>query len=263
VTKTNASQITYYHLRPKLLLLAVLFLVACAPKIGPEEIVTPEQVQARLELAERYLVEGEPRLALQQLLLIEPKAKDNPRLYFDLGLTYMAMGEDPKAEQAFLKAIQLDQNYAEAWNNLGQIYLVQGRYSQAEQAFKKALSILTYLTPEFAAYNLAQLYLKQGQPDLALKYAKLSIDKNWRYIPGYILTAKLYLQKGQLIQAVNLLQQGVEANPENPQIILNLAEYLVRAGENEQAKKWFRQILELDPSCKEAQVARDYLDFLP
>ncbi|WP_457572369.1 tetratricopeptide repeat protein [Desulfovulcanus sp.] len=244
------------------LILLWVFFLACAPRAGLKEIVTPEQIQARLELAERYLVEGKARLALQQLLLIKPESKDNPRLYFDLGLTYMALGEEQKAEQAYLKTIQLDQNYAEAWNNLGQVYMVRGDYGQAEQAFKKALSTLTYLTPEFAAYNLAQLYLKQQQVDLAHKYAKLSIEKNWRYIPGYILAAKLYLQKGQLIEAVNLLKQGVEANPVNTQIILNLAEYLVRTGENEQAKKYFKQILELDPSCKEAQVARDYLDFI-
>ena len=241
------------------------FILACAPRAGLQEKVTPEQIQARLELAESYLGEQEPRLALQQILLIKPAARDNPRLYFDLGLTYMALGEEQKAEQVYLKAIQLDQNYAPAWNNLGQVYMVRGSYSQAEQAFKKALSILTYLTPEFAAYNLAHLYLRQKRIDLALQYATLSIEKNWRYIPGYILAAKLYLQKGQLNEAINLLKQGVEANPENTQIILNLAEYLVRTGDpdaNEQAKKYFRQILKLNPACQEAQVARDYLDFI-
>ena len=247
------------------LVLLWLFFLACAPGAGLQEKVTPEQIQARLELAESYLGEQEPRLALQQILLIKPAARDNPRLYFDLGLTYMALGEEQKAEQVYLKAIQLDQNYAPAWNNLGQVYMVRGSYSQAEQAFKKALSILTYLTPEFAAYNLAHLYLRQKRIDLALQYATLSIEKNWRYIPGYILVAKLYLQKGQLNEAINLLKQGVEANPENTQIILNLAEYLVRTGDpdaNEQAKKYFRQILQLNPACQEAQVARDYLDFI-
>jgi tetratricopeptide (TPR) repeat protein len=104
---------------------------------------------------------------------------------------------------------------------------------------------------------------KKGR--LQLNSYGLSIEKNWRYIPGYILAAKLYLQKGQLNEAINLLKQGVEANPENTQIILNLAEYLVRTGDpdaNEQAKKYFRQILKLNPACQEAQVARDYLDFI-
>ena len=247
------------------LVLLWLFILACAPSAGLKERITPEQIQARLELAERYLVEGKARLALQQLLLIKPESENDPRLYFDLGLTYMALGEEQKAEQAYLKTIQLDQNYAPAWNNLGQLYVVRGSYSRAEQAFKKALSILTYLTPERAAYNLAQLYLRQKRMDLALQYARISIKKNWRYIPGYILAAKLYLQKGQLNEAINLLKQGVEANPENTQIILNLAEYLVRTGDpdaNKQAKKYFRQILKLNPACQEAQVARDYLDFI-
>ena len=258
--------------RFSLILLCLSFL-ACAPGAGLKEKVTPEQIQARLELAERYLVEGEPGLALQQILLIKPAARDNPRLYFDLGLTYMALGEEQKAEQVYLKAIQLDQNYAPAWNNLGQVYMVRGSYSQAEQAFKKALSILTYLTPEFAAYNLAHLYLRQKRIDLALQYASLSIEKNWRYVPGYLLAAKLYLQKGQLNKAIDLLKQGVEANPENTQIILKLAEYLLKTDPDaadastspnpyEQARYYFKQILAINPACQEAQVARDYLDFL-
>ena len=37
-----------------------------------------------------------------------------------------------KAEESYLKAIAIDENYAYPWNNLGNIYLNNGKYDEAK-----------------------------------------------------------------------------------------------------------------------------------
>jgi len=248
---------------PLLFLISVLTLAAgCAGKGSPDSIMEDKQIQARLDLAERHLIQGENRQAMQQLMRVQGQDPDIPRLNFDLGLAYTALGDMPKATAAYKRAVKVRPDYAEAWNNLGQIYLSQGNLKQAEKALHKALDVVTYMTPEKAAYNLARLWRKRNNPDKALEFARKSIQENWRFSPGYILAADLLQNRGKDKEALSLLRQGAEADPNNMELLLKLAENLVRSGKDQKAKKWFRRIDQERPKSPQAEVARDYLEFL-
>lgn len=242
-------------------------LIGCATTNKSKNWVREEQIEepilVRLELAERYLLDAKPRDALSQLLEIEPLAKNYARYHFDLGMVYMALDEKKRAQESFLKAVKIYPNYGEAWNNLGLLYLNLQEFTKAKEAFQRALDILTYKTPEFPALNLARLFWTKGDKEQAKKYAKLSIDKNWRYIPAYLFLAKILSEQGEIEAANKILERGVEANPDNPTIVLEYAKSLLRLGQEEIAKKWFLDIIKNHADSQESQVARDYLDFLP
>ena len=119
---------------PLLFLIVLLFLVAgCAGKKNADSSMENKQVQARLDLAERHLIQGENRQAMQQLMQVQNQDPDIPRLNFDLGLAYTALEDIPEAVAAYKRAVKVRPGYAEAWNNLGQIYLSQGKLDLAEK----------------------------------------------------------------------------------------------------------------------------------
>lgn len=243
----------------------IVFLAGCAAKtssLNKEEAI-PETLLIHLELAERYLLDNNPRGALNKLLEVEPQARGYSRYHFDLGLVYMALGEPELAQKSMLAAVKLKPNYGEAWNNLGLIYLRLKRTQQAKECFQKALGLLTYRTPEFPALNLARLYREEGDRAQAKKYAKLSIQKNWRYVPAYLFLAQLLNEEDQVEAANQVLEEGVEARPDNPTIVLEYAKSLLRLGQEEQAKRWFKEIIKNHAKSQESKVARDYLEFLP
>ena len=245
-------------------LLAGLVFQGCTtmPQQAGKAKVPAKEVPSRLNLAESYISSGKYRQALRELLLIESQAQKRPKFYYDLGLAYMGIKEWAKARDSLLKATKLKKDYGEAYNVLGQIYVALEQTRQAEKAFKKSLSILTYLTPEYPAYNLARLYQRAGELNKALDYAQTAIDKKRSYAPAYILLADILEEQSEPQKALKWLKKGVQTNPQNPGLMLRLAENHLRLGNKENALYWFRQIIQYRPSSKEAQVANDYLDIL-
>ncbi|SDN66033.1 Tfp pilus assembly protein PilF [Desulfonauticus submarinus] len=253
----------------RLFFIGILFfiLTSCATKQARIDDIyeqkIPEPILVRIELAERYIMDLRPREALRQLLTVQNSAYKYARFHFDLGMAYLALDERQKAIDSFSKAVKLSPAYGEAWNNLGLVYFASGNNQKAEKCFKKALSILTYKTPELPALNLARLYLKKGDRVQAKRYAKISVQKNWRYTSAYIFLAKLLEEENDLEGAKKILKEGVEANPDNSKLILEYAKTLLKLGQNQDARKWLEELITHHAKSDEAKMAQDYLEFLP
>lgn len=238
-------------------------LCGCVHSAPPASRVSGQEVQIRLDLAESYLTGGKPRLALKELLRLRDAAAGVPRHGFDLGLAYLAVGEPALAAESLERAVVLDPEYGEAWNNLGRIRERLGDVEGAGQAYERALSILTYKTPEYPAYNLAVLYRQQGRPDQARKYAAIAVDKNWRYAPAYLLLAELALERDDLQGAQTWLEKGTAADMADPDLLLALGENLVRMDRLEEARERFSRIVREHSGSPQARTAAEYLNILP
>lgn len=240
----------------------VMLLAGCAHSGRTQPPVSEHEIQVRLDLAESYLTGGKPRLALQELTRITSGAERVPRYGFDLGMAYLAVNEPVLAEKAMARAARLDPEYGEAWNNLGRIRETLGDLEGARTAYERALSILTYRTPEFAAYNLAELSRKLGSVEDAVTYGELAVDKNWRYSPAYLLLAELALKQNDVLTAQTWLEKGTSADMTNPDLLLALGENLVRLDRTEEAKEQFRRIFKDHPGSEQAETALEYLRML-
>ena len=243
-------------------LLFLLLASGCAHKPGQGAAISPNEVESRMNLAKMYLVEAEPRSALEQLRIIEHQAKNNPRLHFFLGAAYELLNNHEQSAKAYERAVALDPAFGDAWNNLGQVRKAMGEFEAACSAFKQALAIKEYMTPEFAAYNMASLFAEQGKFDQALAYSKLGMEKNSRYIPLYPQSAELLRMTSRANEAVEILRRGILARPESIKLRLMLAKELLRLGREQEARKWFLQTIEQDPESDEAETAAHYLEVL-
>ncbi len=244
----------------RLLLFGFFFVFFSCASVNDQ--VVSKEIQARMDLATSFLLKGKPRVSLRYLLPVKDRAKNNPDYRFLLGLVYFEMKKYKLAKDEFFKVIELKPNYAEAWNNLGLCYTELKEFDEAKKAFEKAMQIPTYLTPEYPAYNLANLYYNQKEFDKAKKYLKKSIEFNWRYVPSYLLLSKIYEEENDINSSVRCLERAMEADPDNKAVLLKLAEGYLKKGERERAIAIFKRIVEKFPKSDASKVAKDYLVIL-
>ncbi len=236
-----------------------LFIFACVPTTTQ---ISPKEIQARMDLATSFLLKGKPRVSLRYLLPIKEEAKQNADYHFLLGLVYFNMKEFKLAKEEFKKTIKLAPDRGEAWNNLGLCYYNLKNIDLAKNSFEKAMSIQTYLTPEYPAYNLARLYYDQKNYKQAKLFLKKALEFNWRYIPAYNLMSKIYEEEGDIVSSVKTLEKAMEADPENTAILLKLAEGYLKEGEKQKALYLFKRIVKEFPNSDASKLAKDYLAIL-
>ncbi|MFP4428652.1 MAG: tetratricopeptide repeat protein, partial [Desulfovermiculus sp.] len=220
--------------------------------------------RARMDLASSYLANDQPRRALRQLKALQDQAEKNPDYHYLHGLTSARLDRNSEAKKHFQEAVNLRTNFGQAWNNLGKVYISLDREDKARQAFVQALDIPTYLTPEYPAYNLARLNVKNGRPEQAEERARQSLQANPGFVPAILLLSELLTAEERLQEAVDVVHRGLNIHPKNTRLMQDLAQNLLRLGQQEQARKWFERIVRnTDPQSEAAQVAEDYLELLP
>lgn len=248
-------------MRLALLLALSMLTAACAAK-GDVGHLSDKEISLHLDLADAYLSSQDPRRSLQELQKVESQAKNVERFQYLLGVTYMGLKEPQLAAPAFRRATELNPESGDAWNALGMTYLALQDRRQAREAFERALSILTYLSPQVPALNLARMEFEDGKYQAAEEDAMLALQKDPLYPPTYLLLADLDEAQGRLVDAERVLRRGLGAMPEDLQLLLRLGENLLRQSRIDEARALFTQIIGLAPDSAQALVASDYLDLL-
>ena len=95
---------------------------------------------------------------------IEESAKD----YYQKGLRAKTASNNKEAINNFMKAIELDQNYASAYNSIGEIYEKEHDIKKAEEMYLKAIAIDERYCPAYS--NMALLSESQKDSAKALEY---------------------------------------------------------------------------------------------
>jgi Tfp pilus assembly protein PilF len=73
----------------------------------------------------------------------------------DFGIAVAQKGLWKEATFRFLKAIEIDKDYAQAWNDLAIAYEQMGKFPEARQAYERALSIEpsnNFISQNFASF---------------------------------------------------------------------------------------------------------------
>jgi len=117
---------------------------------------------------------------------------------------------------------------------------------QQTEYFKKAVE----LAPDFSAarYNLALVYLKQEQRQLALDQLDALIALEPQGTSGYLLRARLRLEEEDLGHAAEDLERALELDPQNYETWQMMGRIRYQQREYEQAVRAFEQVLELRPN---------------
>ena len=93
--------------------------------IKDARVLLPTSKEIIFKEVNYYLTTGDNSLLKESLDNAIRSDSTNPILFFALGSTYSQLEDVTNAQEAYLSAIALDQNYFDAYNNLASLYLDQ------------------------------------------------------------------------------------------------------------------------------------------
>jgi type IV pilus assembly protein PilF len=160
------------------------------------------RASTRIELAAGYFAKGQHSIALDELkqaLALQPNSREGLNLR---ALVLAAMGDTENAEDSFRRILQLYPRDPDTLHNQAWFLCQQGRVEAAMAAFDEALAQPNYRAP-------SRTWLARGGCNMR--------HQRWA-------------------EAERSLARGFELDPGNPALAYNLAEALLRLGQNERAR---------------------------
>jgi protein O-mannosyl-transferase len=210
-------------------------------------VLSPNSALAHNNLGIAFHRKGDDQRAiteLQEALRLEPSHKE---AHNNLGILYMKSGRRQEAADEFKASIRTDPDYYPAALNLGKMYLrfklleqaedivenvvekhpylpraynclgiileESGKYDRAEAAYYKAAELDSeYVIP---LRNLSKYFQSRGKLLKALEVGREALYKDPDSAEGYSILSRIYIAKGNFIQAHDLLKKGLDRNPTN------------------------------------------------
>lgn len=180
--------------------------------------------ESRIQLARLLARQGKLTDAIENVQVLVDKHPDLPSAYVLLGGFYEQTGDVPKAEQAYQKALQKNEDFAPALNNLAWLYCEHG-----------------------------------GNLDLALGLAQRAKAKMPTEPSVSDTLAWIQYRKGLYSSAATLLTDAARQSPQNATYQYHLGMTLWKEGKTSEAKEPLRRALQLHLATDEAQKAQNVL----
>ncbi|PKD43351.1 serine/threonine-protein kinase [Rhodohalobacter barkolensis] len=206
--------------------------------------------------------------------------------YLGLAEAYEYTGDYEEAESTYKRAISLKPDYWAGYNNLGAFYFRNSNYDKAKEQFRRVIEVtpdnyrgymnlgsMHYFTEQLeearvmyeksldlektysAASNLGTLYYTEGRyPESANMYETALEINDGNYVLWGNLASAYYWSPGKRSQSFSVYERALELaieqneiNPNNPDVIIDMAGYEARLGNNSRARRYAEQALEYDP----------------
>ncbi len=179
----------------------------------------PTSYRTYHELAALYITHGLYDDAIPQLERMIELGPDRTAGYTNLGVVYFQLERWKDAEEMFLLSLKISPTLF-VYSNLGTIYFFQARYADAARMYQKALEISdgNYL---YWAHYAEACYWTPGQRDKAIAIYRV---------------------------AASLAEAKLEASPQDPAILADLASYYAMMGEDSKSFALLDSLIALDPS---------------
>jgi TolB-like protein/Flp pilus assembly protein TadD len=189
--------------------------------------------------------EGDAEDAMRRAIELDPDDLGN---YSALGGFYFAHGRYAEAAGIYGRMAQHPGASASAWNGQGAAFYMMGQFDRAAQAYREVVA----REPSAAAWsNIGTAYFFNGQfADAAVTYREAialapenpvwwgNLGDALQQIDGGGQEAQLAYRK-----AADLAAQLLPANPEDGELLTNLAHYQSRLGDDERASQYLARAL--------------------
>lgn len=209
---------------------------------------SPTDPRARSLYAETLWQRGARDESLGQMEKAVELSGADPAMAVRLGKMYLARGELYRAHQQAENALGSDRTLAAAWALKGDVFTGAGKHDDALASYHRALSH----QPELADVQLAvaKIYRIQQRPYRALSV----LDALVRGFPQDQAPSEVYLQRGLVLKelgrhfdAAESLAIGVASAPGNVELLYELSDARLQAGNAEGARLALEQALAISP----------------
>lgn len=213
-----------------------------------------DRAKIHTELGAQYYAAGQIGVALDEFNTAQSaEPRYIPSLYM-LGLAYMELKEDGKAETYFKRAIDLDPDNSEARNNYGWFLCQRGQIDESIKQFMQALKNPLYETPDKPYVNAGICSLKRNDDKNAEDYFLKALRLQPGQPQALLALADIYLRQNNLAAArAQLLVFDKSQNPSPESLWLGVRIEHKLADRN--AEDSYAQMLrQRFPLSKEAQA---------
>lgn len=165
----------------------------------------------------------------------------NPEILNFLGLFALENTKFIDAIKYFSMASNIDSNNSKYFYNLGNAYFYNGWMKESQNAYSKAI----YLNPDNPdyRYSLAYLYYSNKDFSKARNEVKAILGICPEHMGSLILKALLLAEDKKYIEAVKLLEDCIEKNPNDDYAKTSLSVIYKNLGNYEKAQKTLEQTM--------------------
>lgn len=241
------------------LLLASAVLTSCASK-NVSESADGKKAEIFYQHGTQKLVDKDYTNALDLLIKAAALNPNDTKIENNLGMAYFFKKQTQKAKEHLSKSIKLDPKNSDARNNIASVYLETGEYDLAEKEYKKITEDLIYTSQYTTYYNLALVYLKKNQKNLAVESLKKSIKENEDYCPAYYLLGGIFKAQYQYKDALDMFRRGSKGSCyDNPAPHYEQAMIHIEMNDFARAKEKLKEIIERFPNTNYGTMASERL----
>jgi len=201
------------QIKKAVIALAAIYLFVNASARGYGEYIHKESAQARYSLGIYYKNQGMLDKAEEEYI---KSIEIEPELFYshhNLGNLYVRQGRIDEGIEELKKAVELEPSFTRSYLNLGNAYMTKGDTRAAEEQY--LLALIRDLKNAQAHFNLGYLYTSMGEYDKAEREYKLTLrlspEDGW----AHNNLGNIYYLTGRVAEAIPEYEMAVELDPDN------------------------------------------------
>jgi predicted TPR repeat methyltransferase len=150
-------------------------------------------------------------MLIEKSLELQPDRVD---CYNNLGIILQSSGKLERAIEAYQRAIAIDPSHANAYSNLGVLFRATGKPSEAEAAYRRAIQLDSDHIDAYTNLGILLNGLKRTE-EAAACFSKV-VTLRPKHREARRLLALAHCTLGEIGEAVNIFEEWLEEEPEDP-----------------------------------------------
>jgi tetratricopeptide (TPR) repeat protein len=218
----------------------------------------PSFGQSLLLLADLYQIQGLYEVCEGKLLKAKAIMPEEIVIDFALGELYSEQGEITSALQAYTAVLKEQSDIAGININqrIADLLSASGAFEEALPYYEKSLSERLEINTLFGyAFTALQGGFNRTAIEKFLELKELDPEYNSLYLP----LAEAYEREEELENSIDVVQQGIKHDDFNKELLFYGGKLALKLGREEEAEKYLREALVLDPGFTEAAINLDTL----
>jgi len=203
---------------------------------------------------------GEYEKAVEEFQHALARQPENEMVQIGLATAYNRLGLKQRAEETYLKAIDIRPRYWNGYSRLGAFYYAESRYADAEGMFRR---VVTLHPDSWRGYsNLGALLYVQERPKEAIAAYEKSLSIRPNYQAASNLGTLYFFELADYPRAAQAFQQAVSLQPNEYVVWGNLASAQLWAGQTGESRSAFikaaglaTKALEINPRDAETAMS--------
>lgn len=175
----------------------------------------------------------------------QTEARQRAQIHTDLGAAYFGSGQLGVALEELNIAIRADSGFAPAYNMLGLVYMTLREDDKAEESFRRSLSLSS--TDSDTNNNYGWFLCQRGKIDDSIRYFMAALKNPLYATPekSYLNAGICARKKNDDAEAEEFLLKAIKLQPRQPQALFHLADINFERGNYGESRKFINQFSQI------------------